>query len=253
MFTQPLTDRHNPLWAMGEEQGQQEHKSSSTKGALERGSQVAPSACKRLVMTTHHLTLKATACFQGVIPRIVPGSYSKDNSKKLFQGLLSQPRKNHRVWKAICLQKAKLYNPSLISAGTERQLKLNPTALQWGWCQQHLKPMKQPQGKWSQRKRDSQSQEVCGLLCARSLYILCTNASQPRQRPIALFPNRALYQILANLKKRNKHNALGKELDKERRGSLQTPEPTGHLSIYKRKQKYICAKVSTHKEEDLYN
>lgn len=77
MFTQPLTDRDNPFWAMGEEQGHQVHRSSSTKGVLQGGSQVAPSACKRLVMTTHCLILKATACFQGVIARIIPRSYSK--------------------------------------------------------------------------------------------------------------------------------------------------------------------------------
>ena len=80
MSTQPLSDhdKYLSLWAMGEEQeGHQVHKSSSTKVVVDGGSQGAPSACRRLVMTTYHLTLKATACFQGV-------------------RLLPQPRKTHR-------------------------------------------------------------------------------------------------------------------------------------------------------------
>lgn len=81
MFTQTLTDHNNylPLWAMGEERdGHQVHKSSSTEAVVEGSSQgVQPPAGKRLVKTTHCLTLKATACFQGV-------------------RLLPQPRKNHR-------------------------------------------------------------------------------------------------------------------------------------------------------------
>ncbi|OPJ76267.1 hypothetical protein AV530_009448 [Patagioenas fasciata monilis] len=80
MSIKPLTDHDNywPLWTMREKQkGHQVLKSSATKAGVERGSQGAPSACKRLVKATHGLTLKTIACFQGV-------------------RLLSQPRKHHR-------------------------------------------------------------------------------------------------------------------------------------------------------------